>query len=219
MSLKPARMGIFRVFLYALPIAFAAQIIFLDASRSVDTYKFTEASYTEWMQAVCLLLTSLLFLWTGWLESNRRAFAFLMSGGALMAAIREFDWWFDAIYHGAWLPFAMVVLLIVLWGIFKNRSQFAVNLDEFFKTRASGAFLTGFLTVFVFSRLFGRKIVWRALFEVEKLEPLQRGVKNASEEGVELLGYVLLLISGVEYWIYVNRVRKQRLGANRSKEA
>ena len=58
--------------------------------------------------------------------------------------------------------------------------------------------MAGFITTFVFSRLFGRSIFWQAVME----EQYFRSVKNAAEEGTELLGYGLMLIGAIEYFIY-----------------
>lgn len=208
MNYKPVLFAVLRVVLYAIPVFFAAQIVLWDASVAEGAVKFGENSMTEWSQELFLLLTSIAFLIGGFVDKSKRGISYLMSGGAMMAFIREFDWLFDKIYHGAWLPFAMVVLLLTLWGVFKNRTQIWNNLEEFFNKPAFGTLIAGFLTVFVFSRLFGRKVVWRAVFEVDKLEPAQRWVKNACEEGVELFGYALLFIAGIEFLVYVFKERK-----------
>jgi len=41
------------------------------------------------------------------------------------------------------------------------------------------------------------------------LEPVQRWVKNAVEEGSELFGYTLLFIAAVEFFVYVNKKLKE----------
>jgi hypothetical protein len=93
--------------------------------------------------------------------------------------------------------------------VFKKKKQIWENLEEFFTTPAFGTFIAGFLSVFVFSRLFGTKKVWQALFEVDQLEGMQRWVKNAVEEGTELFGYTLLFIAAIEFFVYVSRKLKK----------
>jgi hypothetical protein len=59
--------------------------------------------------------------------------------------------------------------------------------------------VTGFLVTFVFSRLFGRTKLWEAILEAD----YNRWGKNAAEEGIELLGYSLFLIAGIEILLSV----------------
>lgn len=209
MNLKPIIFAAVRVVLYAIPVVASALIIKSDAGILIDGGKFGEGSQTEWMQQLYLLLTSLTFILVGVRSSKYKAISYLFGGGALVALIRELDVYFDQIYHGAWFPVAMLILLVSVFLVFKKKKQIWDNLEEFFSTPAFGTFIAGFLSVFVFSRLFGTKKVWRALFDVEKLEPVQRWVKNAVEEGSELFGYTLLFIAAVEFFVYVNRKLKK----------
>jgi len=209
MNLKPIIYAAVRVVLYAIPVAVAALVIKSDAGVLIDGSKFGESSQTEWMQELFLLLTSIVFILAGIRSSSHKAISYLFGGGAMVALIRELDVYFDNIYHGAWFPFAMAVMLISVFFVYRQKKQIWENLEEFFTTPAFGTFIAGFLSVFVFSRLFGTKKVWRALFEVDKLEPVQRWVKNAAEEGSELFGYTLLFIAAVEFFVYVSRKLKQ----------
>jgi uncharacterized membrane protein YdjX (TVP38/TMEM64 family) len=59
-----------------------------------------------------------------------------------------------------------------------------------------GILLSGFVAL-TFSRLFGRKHFWLQLTEEDNF----RTVKNAAEEGVEVLALGLILISIVEFFI------------------
>jgi hypothetical protein len=209
MKIKPVLFAIGWIVLCAIPIVLATMIIKNDAGIAINGLKFSEGSITEWTQQFLLLLTSFFFLLIGYRFKNYRAISYLMGGGAFVALIRELDVYFDKIYHGAWFPFAMAVLLLALIGVYRKKQQIWENLAIFFTTPAFGTFIAGFLAVFVFSRLFGTKKVWRALFEVEKLEPMQRWVKNAVEEGSELFGYTLLFIAAIEFFIYVKRTNKK----------
>jgi len=209
MNLKPIIFAALRVILYAIPVAASALIIKSDAGILIDGGKFGEGSQTEWMQQMYLLLTSIVFILAGIRSRGHQAISYLFGGGALVALIREFDVYFDKIYHGAWFPFALFVLLLSILLVYRKRQQIWENLEEFFTTPAFGTFIAGFLGVFVFSRLFGTKKVWRALFDVEKLEPVQRWVKNAVEEGSELFGYTLLFIAAIEFFVYVSKKLKE----------
>lgn len=210
MNLKPIIYAACRVVLYSIPVVASALIIKNDAGIIVDGVKFGESSGTEWMQELFLLLTSIFFILSGIRSSSHKAISFLFGGGALVAFIRELDVYFDEIYHGAWFPVALLVLAVSVFLVYRQKKQIWENLEEFFTTPSFGVFTAGFLGVFVFSRLFGTKKVWLALFDVEQLEPVQRWVKNAVEEGSELFGYALLFIAAVEFFVYVSGKLKNR---------
>lgn len=209
MNIKPIIFAAVRVILYAIPVAASAMIIKGDAGVAINGIKFGEGSSTEWMQQMYLLLTSLFFIVAGVRSKSHKAISYLMGGGALVALVRELDVYLDKVYHGAWFPLAMLVLASALFLVYRQKKQIWENLEEFFTTTSFGTFIAGFLSVFVFSRLFGTKKVWRALFEVEKLEPMQRWVKNAVEEGSELFGYTLLFIAAIEFFVFVSRKLKK----------
>ena len=55
--------------------------------------------------------------------------------------------------------------------------------------------MSGLLVLVVFSRLFGYGPFWKAIMD----DPSYRTVKTIVEEGVELMGYFLILVSSFEY--------------------
>ena len=203
-----------RVVAYVIPVVVAALIIKSDAGLLVDGVKFGESSKTEMLQQLFLLLTSFTFFSAGLFSKSHKAIAYLFGGGVLMALTRELDTYFDRIYHGAWFPFAMVIAGLTIVLVWRQKRQIWKNLEEFYSTPAFGILLSGFLSVFIFSRIFGAKKVWTALFEVEKLAVSHRWVKNAVEEGSELFGYTLLLIAAVELFIHV--LQRSKLAEDRS---
>ena len=204
---KPTIYATVRVFLYAIPVIVAALIIKSDAGLSVDGFKFGETSKTELTQQLLLLLTSIAFISIGLISKSHKAIAFLFGGGVLVALTREVDAFFDLIYHGAWLPVAILIAGITIFLTVRQRKQLKQNLEEFVCTPAFGILLSGFLSVFIFSRIFGAQKVWKAIFEVENLNAIQRWVKNAAEEGSELFGYTLLFIAAVELFIHIAQFR------------
>ena len=121
--------------------------------------------------------------------------------------IRELDGYLDAIYDGAWLPFALATLTVTLVLVHRMRQGLADSIRLFLSTPASGFFIAGGLGIFVFSRVFGYKGIWKALFQVDYLDPYtaSRWVKNAVEEGSELFGYCLVFCAAIELLSYARR--------------
>jgi hypothetical protein len=106
-----------------------------------------------------------------------------------MAFIREFNnqipWWF-------YLEIPLLLILAYLLSRFRKSLFNAIY--ELVNRRAISWLVIGFLVTFVFSRLFGRTPFWEQLLEAD----YNRWAKNAAEEGIELLGYALMFIGGIE---------------------
>jgi hypothetical protein len=183
----------------------SAWIIRLDAGTVVERAKFGEASATQNAQLIYLFLTGLLFAGTAYQSEKRRSFSILMAGGTLVLMIREMDGMLDHLYHGAWLPLAATAALssCILAG--RWRKQLLESITEFTNSPAFGAFIAAGLSIFVFSRLFGMKELWKSFFEVPHLTPAQHWVKNAVEEGSELFGYTLLFLSSYAFFRFIRR--------------
>jgi hypothetical protein len=191
------RSAAIRVVLYGVAIILSVLVIYKDASYAVDGVKFGELSYTEFLQELMLLTTAGLFFVTGLKRKEVRGFAVLMAGIALTAFVREFDWLLDKIVHGFWkYPASLVLGGAAIWA-WKLRAQFLAATVDFLKRPSWGVLLSGFLCVFVFSRLFGKGSFWQTLMEDDYI----RWAKNAAEEGTELFGYTLLTIAAVEYMV------------------
>lgn len=85
-------------------------------------------------------------------------------------------------------------LAIVFFLIWKNRLSFLAGMQLYLPTSACGLFMGGFLTTYVFSRLFGMQHLWRTALE----DGYVKIAKTMAEESTELLGYALLLFSVIE---------------------
>ncbi len=102
----------------------------------------------------------------------------------LCMLIREMDFAFDALWHGAWVWFALAVALVCLWYA-ASTSRRAARPADFVTHPGYGMMCAGLLCILVFSRLFGMSALWQTLM----LDGYNRVVKNMVEEGCELLGY------------------------------
>lgn len=183
-----------RLVLYSLVLVGIAQLLFLDAFNVIDGGKFSENSYTEWAQVGILALVNLVIFWTGRISKSHRVIIAGLQGFFLMSLIREFDYYLDTfVFDGAWQLFAFSVLAATIVVLFKRREEILFA-SKVFNTSAFGLISSGVLITFVFSRLYGRTTFWQAVME----EQYFRSVKNVSEEGIELLGYSIILIGCIE---------------------
>jgi len=196
---------ILRIVFYAVLLLLVSQLIYIDALE-VAKQKFKEESWTEYLQVITLFLTALIFYISAHKWPKFRSLGILLAGAATIAFIREIDAYLDAyVFDGAWQTLALVAAISIGWMTYKWRKGLIEAIQYFIGTQSFGLCLGGFLTVFVFSRMFGRQIFWRAVME----EGYMRSVKNAAEEGLELLGYLLIFMSAIEFFITISKYQQQ----------
>ena len=201
---KTVILPIARLGFYLGLVLLSVVLIQLDAQYIVKGNKFHEYSYTEWAQQIFALLSLIICILVGRKYTPLRPIAYLVAGGFGVIFIREMDHYSDFIYQGAWFPIALVALAVTVYAVYRNRANFWSSVERFMSTASFGLMFAGGLSVFVFSRLFGSKSMWTALFQVEQLVPLTpyKWAKNAVQEGSELFGYCLFLAAAVELAAY-----------------
>ena len=171
-----------------------------------DDSIYSEHSIVEYSQTACLLLAAAFFYVGARRSDHWRALCVGFTFAATIAAVREQDSFLDQyVFDGAWqvIVFGLVVGLVVY--LKRHGRGVGGQVTSYAETRAAGLLASGFLIVFVFSRLFGKQAFWKAVMG----EGYQRVVKNIVEEGVELLGYSLLTIAAVETWVLLRQHARQ----------
>jgi len=184
-----------RYILYALLVFLLAEFIRYDALQASLERRFSEDSYTELAQTGLLVLSASLSLTIFFKGQRYRYLGFMLATISMVSIIREQDVYFEQ-YFGrtTWFYPVLVILFTAVILLIRNRKKVISELNSFVKLSSSGMLMLGFITTFVFSRLFGRKIFWHAVMEGQYF----RAVKNAAEECLELYGYLLILIGIIE---------------------
>jgi hypothetical protein len=197
-SSNPARtiaLTALRFFIYSLILGAAVLALTWEAKRIPIERLFSEQSLLEYFQEGALLITVLLCAAMGRINRDQRALAWILGGAALVAFIRELDAFLDAnVFDGAWQTLAALALIAVAIRVYTLRNGLKETIVRFINRPSFGIMASGFMTVFVFSRLFGRTVFWEAVMGDHYI----RVVKNLAEEGTELLGYLLILIAVIE---------------------
>ena len=189
-----------RLGFYAAVMVLLNAIYMHDATHITSTGKFGENSWTEIMQELFLFLVVILFIATGRFNRDLTPVSYLLSVFFLAAFIREFN---NQISFWFYLEIPLMILFAVL--LYLYRSALLPSIQHILTNRAIPWLVSGLLVTFVFSRFFGRTLFWQRLLESD----YNRWAKNAAEEGVELLGYSLLFIAGIEIFIQSWHDRKQ----------
>lgn len=189
-----------RFLMYSAIMVMLNQIYFHDATHITDTGKFGENSWTEILQETFLFITGIIFLITGRYEPKMRPVANLVAVFFFMCFVREFNnqihWWF-------YLEIPLIAIFGVL--VFLDRTKLESAILRLVDNRAISWLVTGFLVTFVFSRFFGKTGFWEQVLE----NNYNRWAKNAAEEGIELLGYTLMLMGSIEILVQVIREKKR----------
>lgn len=171
-----------------------------------------EASLTELAQAFFLFSCCSLWLRIAIKAPSLRGGCILIAGFYAALLIRELDYYFDAIRHGAWFWFALASTAASLYYAWAWRNSVANGLKAFISHPAAGYTLCGFVAVLVFSRLFGMSLLWQGLLEQHYVMV----VKSAVEEGSELMGYTLCLFSSVWFCLGLKRAPQMLFESQRN---
>jgi len=198
---------VIRFVVYSIVVVLIAELMKLNATIDDSEAKFSEYSYVEYLQSIFLFGCSVISLIL-YLSDRTKAFRQIFNvifGLTTAALIREQDIYFEQTFgHGTWPYPVLLVLGFVVYNAFKGKTQLLKQLADYTGTK-SYAFMTfGVITVFIFSRLYGRTKFWEVVME----EKYFRTVKNTSEECIELYGYLFILFAVIELIIHVRRKLK-----------
>ena len=184
-------MNIFlRVILYSFMVAGVYAAIRFDAVHPMEDGYFGEISMTEILQELILLFLFLFYLLSGFKNRDIQPVTNLVSLFFLISFIREFNFIIEW-----WLYPVLLVLLIMAWFFYRDFNKMNSASVAFFSKPASAWLLAGFTITYVFSRLFGQSSFWLILYD----DSNYRLAKAAVEEGLELLGNTVMLISAIEF--------------------
>jgi len=194
------RSGIYAVFIGI--IAFGV----LWGATQFGKQFYAETGPVEIMETVFALVTALVFLSVGRLDRQKESFVALMASLLFCAVIRESDYFLDVLVgRNTWKVLVGLLVVLTFFHVRRNFQSILESLMDFLSQPSFGILISGALVLVVFSRLFGYGDFWKDLIEGK----LYRVVKTIVEEGVELMGYFLILVSSWEYRCAVRmRVRK-----------
>jgi hypothetical protein len=154
----------------------------------------TEWSLTEFCQEFILLIIISLFIKLSLRCPTIKYGMILIAGFFSCLLVRELDFITDMLVF-SWFDIDWVIFFLGLFVAARHRENALAGLKQFCKSKSYRTMIWGLLLVLVFSRLIGMKIVWKYLLGSSYM----RVVKNAAEEGSELLGYSLCLFSTFTY--------------------
>lgn len=183
-----------RVMVYSILVYGMAEAIFFDAAHPMEEGYFGEITLTEIGQEIILFILFLFYLRVGFKYKPIQPVTNIVSLFFLVSLIRELSFLMN---H--WIYPALLVLAAIGWLVIRDFKRLKQATISFFSQPASAWFFAGFLVTYIFSRLLGRSKFWLLLYD----ENTYRLAKAASEEGVELLGDTIMLISAIEFFLII----------------
>ena len=182
-------------FVLVLAMLWVPVAVLLDVE--VIGHGMPELSVTEISQEAALLVSSLLMYMLVFKLPTQRGFLLLVAGMLLSMFIRELDYLFDRIRHGFWkYPVTFVVVFtFALAALFRKNVVSAMA--EATRSVPFAYILAGLAVVLFFSRVFGTGSFWETILHAGAGASAPALVKNAVQEGLELIGYVLILYGSV----------------------
>lgn len=184
-----------RVFLYAVLLGVLAGWMLWGAVVYDEAF-YDECGPVEVLESVSILLTAIVFLTAARIDPKKVPCSIMLAGSLFCVFIRESDYSLDTLIarHSWKIGVTLILILMVFYAIRYIREIYSSVLD-FVNLPSFGIFISGALVLFVFSRLFGYGSFWKAIMD----DSSYRTVKTIVEEGVEQMGYFLMVISSCEY--------------------
>ncbi|CAD7287653.1 hypothetical protein LMG7974_00533 [Campylobacter majalis] len=180
-----------KIFLiYAMLPIIVISCIYID----FKLFKFDhigELSLTEISQEITVFIICAIYFLLAKYSRNFNSLSILIFGFFATILVREFDYVFDMMHHGSWVFAALMVAIICIFFACKSFKILVKELDEYIKTQSFYLMLCGIVCVFVFSRVFGSTKFWDEFLLLSDAKM----VKNIVQEGIELFGYLLCLMS------------------------
>ncbi len=163
---------------------------------------FEEYGIVENFQLFILLFCALSFFVQSFFKTPYRALALFLGSLCLTAFCRELDSWFDELWLFSW-KFALIFPIITLGYAIHHQLEFRKSLVAFCSSASFFMMYTVAITILPIAQCVGHKT-----FFVDALGPITdpRLVRRLFEESVEYLGYILLFLSSIEF--YITLVRK-----------
>ncbi len=193
----------FRLFMYAVMVGLCLQGLVLLLGECSWREVLDEGSILEWSQGCILLGSCCGFLGLALYSRPRRALYNLFALLCFAALVRELgyleDYWF--LTRGAKHAGGLVIGLAYIAFFRRQLTKDAVGVMN---RPAAVLLLLGFFMATLWAQVLGQGVMWKGFYGDEAYLP----GKLLAEEGLELVGYLLICFAIVEEWLDCLKVRK-----------
>ncbi|TRX54490.1 hypothetical protein [Thalassomonas sp. M1454] len=166
-----------------------------------------ETSLTEFLQQLFLLVSLSVFTYSAHKDEKSRPLYVLIAAFFGCMLIREMDYFLDMIFHGFWFYPAISVAVIAIIYSARHKSCLNKSALKFSQTNAYFNILVGLVIIMIFSRLLGSG---GALWKEVMLDDYRHLYKTIIQEGLELFGYMFLLVGSFHQLRMIKKQFPQR---------
>lgn len=193
-----------KFFVLAIGVAIAVGLIVALAYVDISAAgRIKDASYTENLQETLLVLSSVIFIYSA--KKNNTRGLLLVAGFFMCMFIREWDAVFDEFIHGAWKYIAIPTAIgFTYWGLRDGMQKAWDDIAEFIKSNSYNIIVAGLIIVLVVSRLLGNRTIWMLMSGPD----FKYVFKTFIEEGLELLGYMVIFAGSTMYYLECKKHKK-----------
>lgn len=196
--MKPVIISFIRLLVYGLLMYLCT--IPMEADFKIG--QANESNAIEFAQHSLLFISILIGFISIFYTKHFRSFMSILSLFIAMHLVREFDAWFDLHFPQlGWFPFALVLAVILLVILIKNFKPFIIQIKTLKLTAGFGILLISLANLHVFTRIYGKPSNWVNVMGDKYLYSVER----ISEESVELIAYMMILIAVTELFIFVRK--------------
>ena len=170
------------VLILAVPLCVYLDVVIID-------HGIPELSVTEITQETLIFLSAVLCWLKAWRCACSRGFFVLAGGFFACLFIRELDFLFAIIHHGFWIYPAVLTTIVCLIYAWVYRDTILLPMAAYASRKPFVYVSIGLIIALIVSRIFGSG----ELFWIRVMGSDYKGeYKQAIQEGLELLGYVII---------------------------
>lgn len=172
-----------------------------------DKFDSAHFGFSEFMQNLMLGLSvvftlSARFKWPALRNGCTLLALFLLASMARQNHLRVEDW---AGTKAIWKVIVALLAVYAIYLLYRRGRAFLSELNVYAGTYSFGLLISGILTTYIFSRMFGRQVLWQDVMG----EHYVRIVKNLAEETTESIGYMLICMGTLELCLLARRLHQQ----------
>lgn len=192
-----------RIGIYVVVTLIGFQVLIMAVIHSsVPSAFFDDGGPWEWVEFSFIAASAAILLVNARVSDSYRTLLQLFGLLAIFAAVRELDQFFDTLaFKGAYKLINGPLIVFCGYFVWRHRRVLPEMLANFSKTAPFYFIFLGFLVVVVYAQLMGQQDLWKAIMG----DSYMRIAKRATEEILEVLGYMVILFGAVETFFLQRR--------------
>ena len=193
----------FRQTLYFV-LTFSFIFVIHTIAHNYKTKTFDEHSIVENIQLTFLILSGWIFVVNGIFNKKFRPVLFLLASLSFLASCRELDMFFDKTVKVVGWEIGFIFPISAIIYAYKNKRTLRNTLIEFYSSPAFHMMCCAMIIIFPVAQCIGHGPFVRDVLGIQNIAE----IKEMFEESGETIGYFLILLSSVEFYLSLLKTKK-----------